>query len=102
MAAIEELQRRAERGLHARVHDVDRVDLVEHEMDDVADEEEAAGQPGDAGMAVQHIGEDHGGRYGAEQSCKYGVPDTAVHGQVVKDGMEAVPDHEQGAEPQNP
>ena len=102
MAHIDEFQRRAEGLLDMGAHHVDRVDLVEGEVRQEADEQEAGGEPGDAVGAAERIVEYDGRGERAHDAGRYGMPDAAMHRILVKERMQAVAHEQQRPDPQQP
>src|SRR5581483_8764036 len=83
MLPVDELQRRAKRCLHARIHDIDAVNLIEREVHQIADEHEASGQPGDAVGPPEQP--EHGrSETRKEKAGQDGVIDAAMVGHAVK------------------
>ncbi len=101
VVVVEQLERGAERGLDARVHHVDGIDLVEDQVGEEADAQEPGRQPCHCLVASQQLAVDPGGNESAEHQRQHRVPDTAVVAEAKEHLLGDEAHEQQRAEPQN-
>ena len=98
---IGEFQRGSERRLDARIHDVDRIDLVEREVGQVADEHECGGQPRHARIAAEQMVVNDRGRERTQHGGEPRMPDAAMVTHAVEYPVSPVAHEYERAEPQH-